>query len=103
MTHDFKGALEAVEFCLNIIKHPTTEPKDNCIWSVGTHEKPTITEDKLESIRLALKIADRLMGEPSYGMKEAYGLIRTYENSFQPDGDDVFKAMRDQLLKECEE
>lgn len=80
MTHDFKGALEYLE---------------------GKHYNPhDMSVAFYEEIRFALKLADRLMGEPSEEMRKL-GVVAKYEGSCGIN--DIFKAMRDQLLKECEE
>lgn len=51
-----------------------------------------------ETILKALDIVEKLMGEPSEGMFD-----KGEEELFHyGDAEDVFEAMRDQLLKECE-
>ena len=48
------GALEAVQFCLSIIRNNRTKPEDNAIWSCGTSSKPRITQKVLEACEAAL-------------------------------------------------
>lgn len=80
MTHDFKKALE---------------------WFERRNRGMTIYEDHpYVAVVIALKLADRLMGEPSNEMRKL-GVVAKYEGSCGIN--DIFKAMRDQLLKECEE
>lgn len=51
-------------------------------------------EDTWETCIKALRIADKLMQDPSEGMFEASGCLDCATRTW--------KAMRDQLLKECE-
>lgn len=49
-----EAALEAVQFCLSIIRNNKTKPEDNAIWSCGTSSKPRITQKVLEACEAAL-------------------------------------------------
>lgn len=64
------------------------------------HDFLRISNEGLRTIRHALKVTERLMQEPSDGMMEVYKKAFTSEQRF--DGAEVFKAMRDQLLREVE-
>ena len=81
MTHDFKGALEYLE---------------------GKHYNPhDMSVAFYEEIRFALKLADRLMGEPSIDVtNKAVQYMQLNSRNLAVLS---FKAMRDQLLKECAE
>ena len=90
MKHDFKAALGAV-----IAGHDTQVEYPNSI--------NRLTLDELKAIIHALRIADRLMGEPSDRM---YVAFMNEFNSYQPmteSFDAGFKAMRDQMIKEIEQ
>lgn len=81
--HDYKAAMEWIK-----VRRSKFHPADI---------------SKVDSIRHALLIADRLMQEPTYGMVGSFIMS-------MPDGvatsDPIirngFKAMRDQMLKEIE-
>lgn len=95
---EFKEALEHIDFCLSKIKSPIWVPKENAIWSSGTALNPRITEETLICARDALLIADKLMQEPSDGMIIA--VEKNEEDWLRLSESDVFKAMRDQMLRE---
>lgn len=82
MKHDFDGALDKL-----------------------TGYSYDLPDDIYESVLLALRLAKRLMEEPSFEMT-AHGIIGITSTEI---GGSLFlasvrcfKAMRDQLLKECE-
>lgn len=83
MTHDYKEALDTLDKVKSVNQLPCQEEIDKTS----------------AAIRHALRIADRLMQEPSTRMKR-YG-IDAYNDSFTGI-DDVFKAMRDQMLSEIQ-
>lgn len=80
MTHDYKAAIEYIDR-----KFRGTTIYDG---------HPLLT------VYQALRIADKLMQEPSCRMKRCG--IDAYYDSFSGI-DDVFTAMRDQMLKEIED
>lgn len=95
MTHDFKAALDWFQSRTHgyAIKHPQQL-------------------QHVDAIYRALRIADKLMQEPCYPMENA-GKWASFERcegdeeleEFSPDNDEcsaIFKAMRDQMLKEIE-
>jgi hypothetical protein len=88
MTTDFKAALEW-------IKDQQRNGYDICT-------DPYFNDGHLETAILALKLADRLIGEPSDEVMDA--MYNSLESKSDING--YFKAaraMRDQLLKECGE
>lgn len=78
MTHDYKAAY--MDFCHN----------DGCTLEVTD-----------EAIRTALRIADKLMQEPSEKVVEAGGQLDGTHYGID-NLSDLFKAMRDQILKEAQ-
>jgi hypothetical protein len=84
MTHDYKAALDWANEYFVCIDDPETgfTEREKSIGRAIIH---------------ALRIADRLMGEPSFGMWNAGDDI--YDHGI----DAIFKAMRDQMLKEIED
>lgn len=94
MTHDFKAALGAV-----IAGHDTQVEYPNSI--------NRLTLDELKAIIAALRIADKLMQEPSEGM--ALEVCNIYERTdteakvMAEQAKNDFKAMRDQMIKEIDQ
>lgn len=84
MTHDFKKAFEWCDKIEILAKSIN-----------ASHE----FVENVPTIRLALKLADRLMGEPSEAMRMA--AYDEWQNG--KDAWSQLLAMRDQLLKECVE
>lgn len=85
--HDYKAAL--VDF--NSAQIDTEMP---------TQALVLVSYDTIYAIEHALKIADKLMQEPSEGMTDA--AINSYAENGKFALVSHFKAMRDQMLKEVE-
>ena len=88
MTHDFKAALDRLPLLsqANMIEHHTFH--DN------------LSEDLHSAIKTALRIADKLMQEPSEKAYEAAAMI-PYMGDTRLDDGLVFKAMLEQMIKEA--
>lgn len=93
MTHDFKNTLNSFEKSI-----VDSDIVTNFVW-MRTHE---------DTIRLALKLADRLICDPSDSVRGSfYEAMRSHGyktfDIAEIDEVKIFKAMRDQLLKEYAE
>lgn len=89
--HDFKKALNAYESNT----YDTPQEWVSCAGVIGDRELD-------ETIRFALKLAEKVCGEPS---KEArwQGSMAAEDNVTVADANEVFKAMLQQMLKEIGE
>jgi hypothetical protein len=89
MTTEFKQALDHLE--------KIRESKFQGCDGYGREHIEDFAEINYEAIRRALLIADALMGEPSHRVVQVGVYSRFNDNKAIID---VFKAMRDQMLKE---
>lgn len=105
MTHDFKAAIDFLPVILDAYEDAAGEPID------ATFDE-TPVEDLINTIIHALKLADKVTGEPSYGMANV-GKWSSFERcegdeeleEYSPDNDEcseIFKAMIAQAQKEIE-
>lgn len=94
MTHDYTKALEWIDDIYDF------RFLEDMRVNVGINEKKLHDYICRHSkvIRHALKFAEKMSGEPSYAMRDA-GSLEYYRSAYI---NDVFKAMRDQALKEIE-
>ena len=93
MTHDYKKALDILanhqKWRRGCDETPATEPKDLGI--------------AIDAAIHALRIADKLMQEPSYRMLElGFNAVVAFDRDETAEYA-AFKAMRDQLLRELDE
>lgn len=100
MTHDYKAALNRFD------KHLTQSDPDANGKTLTRHGGAFFTDSEIVAIRKSLKIADKLMQEPSNGMALAvcdiYERTDTEAKVMAEQAKYDFKAMRDQMLKEID-
>jgi hypothetical protein len=112
---EFKDALEFIEKYSRVIDMP--DDRQLRAWNTGGMK--AFVSNHFNEIQKALRIADRLMGEPSEGMikaawfsqyktvgatdEEASKLADLKYESEKHISIPAYKAMRDQLLREIEQ
>jgi hypothetical protein len=94
---EFKDALEFIEKYSRVIDMP--DDRQLRAWNTGGMK--AFVSNHFNEIQKALRIADRLMGEPSDAMI-AHGQEYAYHEMKQH-AEGCFRVMRDQLLKEIEQ
>ena len=96
MKHDFKGALDEIN---RIIPH-----LNGMGGSIRRAELGVICGERIETLIFALKLADFISCGTTYKMDDAGEEVinKAWAEGYRPDAEQIFLAMRDQLIKELE-